>query len=324
MEVQNLESTKARQAIETKGLSSRDRVRVTNDYFQKIYRRLSLITVLIPFMGTVFAIALLWYVPIGAVEVGLLVGMYALTILGVEVGFHRLFSHRAFETTTPVRVALAILGSMAAQGGVTFWVAHHRCHHQYTDLPNDPHSPHLHGEGIRGRLRGLWHSHLGWVLKGEIPNSMLFAKDMLRDPAIAKVNQWQQYWVLLGLVIPAVIDGLITRTWMGVLLGFLWGGLVRVFLGQQIINATNSICHVYGGRPFKSDDRSTNNVWLAIPSFGQSLHNNHHAFPSSAIVGLKWWQIDPGNWVVWILKATGLAWNVKMPSESQMEAKRAV
>lgn len=302
---------------------SRLRVRVTSDHFQKIYRRLSLITVLLPLLGAVFALGLSWYYPINSVEVGLLVGMYALTILGIEVGFHRHFSHHAFQTTTMVRVILAILGSMAAQGGVIFWVAHHRCHHQYTDQPNDPHSPHIHGDGIGGRLQGLWHAHVGWALKGELPNSMLFAKDLLRDPAIAKVNQLQQVWVLLGLALPAILGGILTGSSVGALQGFLWGGLVRVFLGQQVINSTNSICHFYGDRPFKLEDYSTNNLWLAIPSWGQSWHNNHHAFPSSAIAGLKWWQIDPGSWAIRILEKLGLAWNVKQPTTGLVEMKRA-
>jgi stearoyl-CoA desaturase (delta-9 desaturase) len=249
--------------------------------------------------------------------------MHTLTILGIEVGFHRLFSHRAFQTTTPIRVLLAILGSMAAQGGVIFWVAHHRCHHQYTDRSNDPHSPHLHGNSIWERLQGFWYAHLGWALAGKIPNSVLFAKDMLRDPAIVRVNQLQQYWVLIGLAIPAILGGILHWSWLGALQGFLWGGLVRIFLAQQVISSTNSICHLYGGRPFDAEDCSTNNIWLAIPSFGQSWHNNHHAFPSSAMAGLKWWQVDPGNWFIWMLEKLGLAWNVKMPTASQMEAKRA-
>lgn len=294
---------------------------LANDYLQNIYKRLSLLTVLIPFFGSVVAIGLLWRFGISPVEVGLLISMYALTILGIEVGFHRHFAHHAFQTTTPIRVILAILGAMAAQGGVTFWVAHHRRHHQYTDLPGDPHSPHLNGDGIRGRLIGLWHSHMGWILAGEITNSLIFAKDLLRDPVIAKVNRLQQVWVILGLVIPAVLGGILSGTWLGAFQGFIWGGLVRVFLGHHFIQSINSICHVYGGRLFDTDNYSTNNLWLAIPTWGQSWHNNHHAFPNSAIIGLKWWQIDLGAWVIRTLEFLGLAWNVKAPKEEMIEAK---
>jgi stearoyl-CoA desaturase (delta-9 desaturase) len=302
--------------------SGKSKINVTNNYLQTIYKRVSLATILIPVLGSIAAIGLPWRTSIGLVEIILFMSMYALTLLGVEVGFHRYFSHRSFQTTPVIKIILAVLGSMAAQGGVIFWVAHHRRHHQYTDQLNDPHSPHLHGDGIWNRLHGFWHAHLGWTLGGEITNSMLFAKDWLQDPIIAKVNQLQQFWVLLGLIIPAAIDGLITKSWMGVLLGFLWGGLVRIFFAQQTISSTNSICHIYGGRSFNSGDRSTNNLWLAIPSWGQSWHNNHHAFPSSAIVGLKWWQIDPGGVLIRILEKVGLVWQVKVPTEGQIAAKK--
>ncbi len=293
------------------GSRQRQNVTIANDYLQTTYRRLSLVTASIPFIASVATIGLLWRWGIGPVEVGLLVGMYALTTLGIEVGFHRYFAHRAFQTTTAVRVILAILGSMAAQGGVIYWVSNHRRHHQYTDLPGDPHSPHLNGDGTRARLRGLWHAHIGWTFEGEVTNSMLFAKDLLRDPVITKVNQLQQIWVILGLAIPAVLGGVLTWTWMGVFQGLIWGGLVRVFLGHQFIGSTNSICHVYGSRPFDTDDHSTNNMWLALFTWGQSWHNNHHAFPNSAIVGLKWWQIDLGAWAIRLLEFAGLVWNVK-------------
>lgn len=299
-------------------LAPSQKLTIDNNYLQTIYRRVALATVLIPVLGSVVALESLWNFGIGKVEIGLLIGMYALTTFGIEVGFHRYFSHHAFQTTTGIKVAIAILGSMAAQGGVVYWVAHHRRHHQYTDLPGDPHSPHLQ----ENWLRGLWHAHLGWTLDGEVTNSMVFAKDLLRDPVIAKVNQWQQVWVALGLALPTMLGGLLTMTWMGALQGLLWGGLVRIFLAHQIINSTNSICHLYGSRPFDSSDRSTNNIWLAIPSWGQSWHNNHHAFPNSAVVGLHWWQIDLGGWAIRLLEKLGLAWDVEVPAPSLIEAIR--
>lgn len=295
---------------------------IASDYLQGIYRRVALATIFIPFIGSVVAIGLVWQTGIGPIEVGLLVSMYALTIFGIEVGYHRYFAHHAFQTTTTFRIILAILGAMAAQGGVTHWVTHHRRHHHYADMPGDPHSPHLHGDGIRGRLQGLWHAHTGWILEGQITNSIVFAKDLVRDPIIAKINLLQHVWVILGLVIPTVLGGILTWTWMGAFQGFLWGGLVRVFLGHHVIWSINSICHVYGGRPF-SGSHSTNNIWLAIPSWGESWHNNHHAFPNSAIVGLEWWQIDLGAWAIRTLEFTGLVWNVKAPTAAMIEAKKA-
>jgi stearoyl-CoA desaturase (Delta-9 desaturase) len=308
------ESFSANQDRSTKSGS----INVSNSYLQTVYRRLSLATVLIPFLGTVFAIALLPFAPPGFSEASLFLLFYLLTMLGVEVGYHRYFSHRSFQATRPIQILLAILGSMAAQGGVIFWVAHHRRHHQYTDQENDPHSPHLHGQDPRGRLLGFWHAHLGWVLEGEISNSAVFAKDLLRDPVISSINRTQQIWVLMGLLLPAALNGLIVGTWMGVLQGLLWGGLVRIFAGQQVVNATNSICHLFGTRPFKSEGKSTNNIWLAIPSVGQSWHNNHHAFPSSAIAGLRWWQVDVGTWFIRGLERLNLATNVKKPSSDMV------
>ncbi|NDJ22082.1 acyl-CoA desaturase [Nostoc sp. B(2019)] len=297
------------------------KITIASDYLQTIYKRLALATFLIPFLGVIVAVGLLWYLKISWLEVCLLLSMCALTTLGIEVGFHRYFSHRTFQTNTTVRVILAILGSMAAQGGVIYWVAHHRRHHQYTDQVGDPHSPHLHRDGILGQLQGLWYAHVGWALDGEVTNSMLFAKDILRDPVISKINQLHHIWVILGLAIPTLLGGILTWTWIGAFQGFLWGGLVRVFLGQQIISSTNSICHLYGDRPFDNHDRSTNNILLAIFSWGQSWHNNHHAFPHSAIAGFEWWQIDPGTWFIRFLEFFGLVWNVHVPIAEMIQAK---
>lgn len=305
------------------GSRQRPKITIANDYLQAIYRRFALVTVLIPFISSVVAMGLLWRSGIGSVEIGLLVSMYALTTFAIEVGFHRHFSHHAFQTTTAVRVIIAILGSMAAQGGVIYWVANHRRHHQYSDISGDPHSPHLHGDGIRGRLHGLWHAYLGWFLAGEVTNSMLFAKDLLRDPVIVKVNKLHQLWVILGLVIPAVLGGVLTWTWMGAFQGLMWGGLVRVFLGHQIAWLNVSISHFYGSRPFDTGDRSTNNILLAIPTWGQSWHNNHHAFPNSAIGGLEWWQIDLGAWAIRLLEFAGLVWDIKIPTSGMIKLKKA-
>jgi stearoyl-CoA desaturase (Delta-9 desaturase) len=303
-------------------LHQKQKITLNNEYLQTIYGRLALVTFFVPAFGTLIAITLLWWWKISWLEVALLLSMYAITILGIEVGFHRYFSHRSFQTNSAIKVILAIFGSMAAQGGVIYWVAHHRRHHQYTDQTGDPHSPHLHGDGFIQRLQGFWYAHLGWTFEGEVTNSMVFAKDLLRDPVICKINQLHHIWVILSLAIPTIIGGLLTGTWIGALQGLLWGGFVRIFLGQQIISATNSICHIYGDRPFNSNDRSTNNVWLAIFSWGQSWHNNHHAFPNSAVAGLKWWQIDPGTWVIRLLELLGLVWNVNTPTAKMIQSKQ--
>ncbi|MBE9170248.1 acyl-CoA desaturase [Pleurocapsales cyanobacterium LEGE 06147] len=305
-------------------LSHRQKITTANAQLQKIQRKFSFAAVLVPFLGSVVAVGLLPYTGIGPVEIWLLVSMYVLTTLGLEIGFHRHFSHRAFQTTNVIRVILTILGSMAAVGHVIHWVSHHRGHHPYSDQPGDPHSPYLNTKGQNlNQLRGLWHAHIGWLFESEFPN-VLLAKDLLRDPVIVKVNQLYLLWVILGFAIPAALGGVFTGTWMGVLQGLLWGGFVRVFLVHHAFWSINSITHTFGSRPFDSKDRSTNNIWLAIPTLGASWHNNHHAFPNSAMVGLEWWQIDPSGWLIRILEAVGLVWDVKVPTAGKIEAKKAV
>lgn len=305
-----------------KDSSEKQKIRIANDYLQKLQRYFTLATVLIPFLGSVLAIGLLWRWGIDTVDLGLLVSMYVLTFAGIEIGFHRHFSHRAFQASLFVRVILAILGSMAAQGPVIHWVSNHRRHHQYSDKLGDPHSPQVFEGKKFGLLGRLWHSHIGWLFDSELTNSIFYAKDLLRGSAITKVNQMYLIWVILGLFIPAVLGGVLTWTWIGILKGFLWGGLVRIFLVHQVTWATNSIVHVYGKRPFDTNDYSTNNIWLAVPTFGGSWHNNHHAFSSSAITGLEWWQIDLGGWFIRVLKFAGLVWDIKRPTVETIQAKR--
>lgn len=280
-------------------------------------------TIVLPFIGSVAAVVMTFQVGINAVDIGLLIVMYYLTLMGITVGFHRHFAHCAFQTHTAVRVIFAILGSMAAQGPLTYWVATHRRHHKYADAYGDPHSPYVKEEKQYGFLEGLWHSHMEWTFNHEITNSFLFAKDMLRDPLMAKISQMYYFWLFLGVFIPAVLGGILTRTWIGVLSGFLWGGCVRIFLqhhfGFWIIG---SLAHMWGNRPYETSDQSRNNIWFAIPTGGEMWHNNHHAFPSSAMFGLEWWQIDLGAWLIRSLETVNLAWDVKVPPESMKAAKR--
>nr|ALT22103.1 fatty-acid desaturase [Anabaena sp. XPORK13A] len=297
----------------------------TNNDGLSINTIITAIIVLLPLVGTVIGMGILFSSGISSLELGLLVSLCILTVIGVEVGFHRHFSHHSFQTTTPIRAILTIFGLMAAQGGLVYWVIEHPRHHKYSDVSGDPHTPNLHGIGFKNQLRGLYHAHIGWifeVLKSGDTDSSLLVKDLLKDPIIFRIDQLQLTWVVLGLLIPAILEGVITSSWIGAFKGFIWGGLVRIFLVQHFIWSTNSICHVYGSRPFKTNGFSTNNVWLAIPTFGQSWHNNHHTFPNSAITGLEWWQIDLGKWLIWILEKTGLVWDVKRPTANMIAARK--
>ncbi|MEO0969591.1 MAG: acyl-CoA desaturase [Cyanobacteria bacterium J06639_18] len=295
---------------------------VTNDYLRKLRQRFALITLLIPLVGTIIAIGLLGYLEVGKVEIGLLASMYGLTSVGITVGFHRHFSHSAFRTNTAVRVILAILGSMAAEDFIINWVSNHRRHHQYSDQPEDPHSPHIYRGQNFAQLRGLWYAHIGWMLNSELTNSAMFAKDLLKDRVIFKINQLYPVWVVMGLAIPTFLGGVFHGSWIGALQGFLWGGLVRIFLLHQLSFTTNSINHLYGSRPFNTDDESTNNIWLVIPTLGEGWHNNHQAFPNSAKFGFEWWQVDPGYWIIRLMELVGLAWDIKFPIIETIKAKK--
>lgn len=276
-------------------------------------RFLLLALVVVPFLGVLAAAALIWRHGLGAVELGSLAAMYALTTAAVTVGFHRLFAHRTFRTGAALRAVLAVAGSMAVQGPVIYWAANHRRHHTHADKPGDPHSPHLYGPEPRRRLRGLVHAHVGWLFNHELTDCARYAPDLLRDPMLTRINRLYFVWVVLGLALPAAAGGLATGGGTGALQGFLWGGLVRIFLLQHTTFSINSVCHVFGSRSFETDDRSTNNAWLALISFGEAWHNNHHAFPTSARFGLRWWQVDVGAAVIGALALAGLAWNVKTP-----------
>jgi stearoyl-CoA desaturase (delta-9 desaturase) len=235
------------------------------------------------------------------------------------MGFHRLIAHRAYQATTFLKTALVIAGSMAAQGPVIFWTAVHRRHHSYSDRDGDPHSPHLHGEGGLEILKGLWHSHMGWLFNHELTDWGTYVRDLLHDRLIFKLNRLYFFWITMGLLLPAVAEGLITMSWLGFARGFLWGGLIRVLVVHHSTWSINSVCHVFGSQPYQVKDHSTNNVVLAIPTFGESWHNNHHAFPSSAVHGLEWWQIDITGSMIKLCALVGLASAVKVPKKKQPE-----
>ena len=238
--------------------------------------------------------------------------VYMLTGLGITVGFHRHLTHRAFKAKRPVRLAFAILGSAAVEGPVISWVADHRKHHAFTDEPGDPHSPHVgYGGGLRGALRGLAHAHLGWLYDhSQRALKTRYAPDLMKDPLIRFVDRTFALWVLAGLVLPFGLGWAIGGSFHAALTGLLWGGLVRMFLLHHVTYSINSLCHYFGRRDFDTDDESRNLAWLAPLSFGESWHNNHHAFPTSARHGLSLRQLDVGAGVVWALEKTGLAWDV--------------
>ena len=287
-------------------------------------RRITIIAVAVPFIGFLVAIWLLWGGFVTGLDLAILAVMYVLVGFGVTIGFHRMLTHRSFEAKPWVRATFAILGSMSIQGAVIHWVADHRKHHAFTDEEGDPHSPHTHsGEGVRGVLTGLWHSHMGWLFDGERSSARRYAPDLKKDPVIRWVDRWFPAWALLGLFIPFVAGFALSggSLWAG-FTAYVWAGLVRVFLLHHATWSVNSICHMYGRRPYAIEDESRDNWLVALVSLGEGWHHSHHAFPTSAQHGLKRTQLDPSYAVIRGLERLGLVWNVKRPRDEQIAAKR--
>jgi len=279
--------------------------------------------VVVPFLATIAAIVLLWDRLVSWHDLALLAVMYLVTAAGITIGFHRLLTHRSFRTHKATEYLFAALGSMAVQGSVIAWVADHRKHHAHTDVEGDPHSPHVgHGEGVAGVLRGLWHAHTGWLLSEHgRAEWRKYAPDLCEDPGMRLINRRFVSLVVLGLAIPAVAGYLLTGTLPGAATGLLWGGLVRVFFVHHVTWSVNSVCHFVGTRRFELDDQSTNVFWLSLPSLGESWHHNHHAFPRSAVHGLRRWELDPSAAVIRLMERVGLAWNVIRIAPERQAAK---
>jgi stearoyl-CoA desaturase (delta-9 desaturase) len=288
-----------------------------------LVRVVTLVVIVVPLLGLIAAPFFLWGWGFHWTDLGLFLGMYLLTALGITVGFHRLFVHRSFETYTWIKVVFAVLGSMAVEGSLFKWVAYHRRHHQYSDTIDDPHSPHHHGHGILGVIYGAWYAHIGWLFQPDPPDLYDYVKDLQKSRALRIVDMLAPLWIVLGLVIPALVGGLVKGSWLGVWTGLIWGGLVRIFLVHHVTWSVNSACHLWGMRPYRSNDESRNNVIFGILALGEGWHNAHHAFPTSARHGLRWWQIDTSYYLIQTMKWLGLAWGMKRPSDQGMERARA-
>jgi stearoyl-CoA desaturase (Delta-9 desaturase) len=278
--------------------------------------------VILPFAATVAAAVLFWNRLVAPADLLIATAMYLLTAVGITVGFHRLLTHRSFQTPNPLEYLFAGLGSMAVQGPVISWVADHRKHHAHTDEDGDPHSPHVgHDGGVRGVFAGLWHAHTGWLMSTQgRADWKRYARDLYEDPRMRTISRQFVPLVLIGLALPAIAGYLVSGTLAGAATGLLWGGLVRVFFVHHITWSVNSVCHFLGSRRFATDDHSTNVFWLALPSLGESWHHNHHAFPRSAVHGLKRWELDPSALIIASLEKVGLAYNVvRISPERQAE-----
>ncbi len=282
-----------------------------------------LTAVIVPPAGCLAAMILLWqYGWMGWLYLAMVIAGWVITASGVTVGFHRLLSHRSFETYGWVKAVWAMIGALSVQGNPLVWCAVHRRHHERSDKIGDPHSPNLHGAGLRGMLKGLWHGQVGWLFSGfwSYPDLKRYIPDLLKQRSLVAVGNSYFLFVLFSLAIPTAIGYLLEGPF-GALLGFLWGGLVRVFLTHHITWSINSICHVFGQRPYESGDLSTNNFACGVLALGEGWHNNHHAFPSLAKFGFRWWQFDFSWWVIQTMRICGLAWNIKKPTPELLASK---
>ena len=239
--------------------------------------------IVIPLAAFVLAAVMLWGRFVEWIDLAVLAVGYVATCLGITVGFHRLLTHRSFQTYPAVRYALAVFGTLAVEGSVIKWVADHRKHHVFTDQEGDPHSPHEAGPGVSGALSGLWHAHIGWLFNavGQA-DQRRYAADLLKDPGLRRIDGAEKPLILASLAIPFLLGLLVKGIFTGALMTLVWGGLVRVFLLHHATFSINSICHFFGRRRFATKDRSTNVAWLSLATLGESWHNNHHAFPTSA------------------------------------------
>ncbi|MGI8861469.1 MAG: acyl-CoA desaturase [Gaiellaceae bacterium] len=284
----------------------------------------TIIAVVVPPLGLLSAMGLLWGVAFHWLDLAVLVGMYVVCAFGTTIGFHRYFTHKGFETSNVVKATLAVLGCMTMQGPLTQWVTDHRKHHALSDEEGDPHSPHVgHGDGAWGAIKGFAHAHVGWLftLKG-MERGRGYGKDLYEDRLVRTIDRMYLLWVVLTFAIPFAFGYIFGGSVARGVEAAVWGGLLRIFLYQHATFAVNSICHMFGQREYRSRDESRNNWLIAVLVFGEGWHNNHHAFPSSARHGLARWQLDVSWWVIRGLERLRLVWNVRRPSPEQMARRR--
>jgi stearoyl-CoA desaturase (Delta-9 desaturase) len=284
----------------------------------------NLIGVPLPLIGLIVAIILLWNKAVGPTELIIAGVFYVITAVGITLGYHRMFTHRSFESSRAFRALIAGAGSMAVQGSVITWVSDHRKHHAFTDQDGDPHSPHGFGPGVKGAIEGLWHAHVGWLFETVgMAERERFVPDLVKDPLMQRMDKLFLPIVIAGFLVPFGLGW-----WIGGGIGvglttLLWAGFVRVLLLHHVTWSINSVCHFFGRRRFDVEDESRNVFWLAPFSMGEAWHHNHHAFPTSAFHGLTLSErlADPTGLLISALEKTGVIWNVVRISPERQAAK---
>jgi stearoyl-CoA desaturase (Delta-9 desaturase) len=275
----------------------------------------------VPFIALLAAIPVMWGWGLHWVDVVLFLTFYLIGGFGIGAGFHRLFTHNSYKAKRGLRLALAVAGCLAIEGAPTQWVADHRRHHQFSDMEGDPHSPWRYGESVWGLTKGLWYSHTGWLFHREMSNRERFAPDLVADKDMHLIDRLFVPIVVVSVALPPIVGGLVTWSWQGALSAFFWASLVRIGLLHHTTWSVNSVCHVYGERPFDSRDKATNFWPLALLSFGENWHNLHHADPTCARHGVLRGQIDMNARMIWIFEKFGWATQVRWPNYDRLAAK---
>ena len=275
--------------------------------------------VIIPFVALVAAVPVMWGWGIGWTDLALALVFYAVSGLGITVGFHRYFTHGAFRANRGLKIALAIAGSLAIEGPVIRWVADHRRHHAFSDREGDPHSPWRFGESMSGLTKGFFFAHLGWLFDPEHTNQEKYAPDLLADRDLVRIDRVFPALVAFTMIAPAVLGGLISWSWTGAVTAFFWASLVRLCVLHHVTWSINSVCHLIGERPYASRDRSANFWPLAILSFGESWHNSHHADPTCARHGVDRGQIDLSAGLIGLFEKAGWATSVRWPKRDRFD-----
>jgi stearoyl-CoA desaturase (delta-9 desaturase) len=280
------------------------------------------VVVAAPIIALIVAVPLVWGWGLGWTDVAIALTFYVISGLGVTVGFHRYFTHGSFKAKRPLKIALAVAGSLSLEMSVLDWVATHRKHHKFSDKEGDPHSPWRFGPGFKAMSKGLLYAHMGWLFESERTNRAKYAPDLIKDPDIMRMHRLFPPLAITSLILPGLLGGLISMSWQGALTGFFWGTVMRIGLLHHVTWSINSICHVFGDEAFEVRDKSRNVWWLAIPSFGESWHNLHHAEPTCARHGALRGQIDLSAGLIRWFEKAGWAYDVRWPTAERLAAKR--
>jgi stearoyl-CoA desaturase (delta-9 desaturase) len=280
------------------------------------------IFLVVPFLAVFGAIPLTWGWGVSARDLIIAGVMYYVSGLGVTVGFHRYLTHRSFVARRPVRIALALAGSLSLQSSATQWVADHRRHHRFSDKDGDPHSPWRYGTSFRDLSKGFFYSHVGWLYDWDKTEEAKYAPELVADPDIAFISRTFPLWVVVSMLLPPLVGGLIGWSWQAAVTAFVWGSLVRVALLHHVTFAINSVCHIKGRRPFRTKDHSQNVWWLSILSFGESWHNFHHAEPTSARHGVRPLEFDTSAIVIKVMEKLHWVSDVRWPDQDTIARRR--